>query len=261
MNETTTQTSAPTQPGLGRRPGVTLYREVAREVGARIDRGEYVPGSKLPPENDLAQAYGVNRLTVRRALSELARANVIRTEHGVGSFVREPSVRHRIDDGHAGLAESMAARGLEVTHEPISITVVARRDLDDDLQQRLPDQWTGPLVRFRFRRLLEEVPWSLSVVVMPAKLAPADWDGDASLSAVLADNGTPVVRKERGFSAASADADDARWLDVEPGTPVLVVHGLNVDHDGEPVMFLKHHTRADRAEYVTRLSPPTHRRK
>lgn len=261
MIEPTTQTTPPANPGLGRRPGVTLYREVAREISARIDRGEYVPGSKLPPENELAQAYGINRLTVRRALSELARANVLRTEHGVGTFVREPLVRHRVDDGHAGLAESMAARGLEVTHEPIAISAVARRELDEDLQSWLPEQWNGPLVSFRFRRLLEQAPWSLSEVVMPADLAPERWGGDASLSAVLADSGTPVVREERGFSAASADADDARWLDVEPGSPILVVRGLNVGHGREPVMLLEHRTRADRAEYVTRLSPPTHRRK
>jgi len=180
---------------IGQRPGVTLYGEVARGIRERISLGEYPPGSRLPPENDFAGAYGVNRLTVRRALSELARANVIRTEHGVGSFVREPVLRHRVDDGHAGLAESMAAH-----------------------------------------------------------LAPADWDGSASLSAVLADNGTPVVRAERSFSATSADETDARWLDIEPGTPVLVVTGLNVDHHGDPVMVLEHRTRADRAEYAIQLA-------
>jgi DNA-binding GntR family transcriptional regulator len=46
-----------------------------------------------------------------------------------------------------------------------------------------------------------------------------------------------------------------RWLDIEPGTPVLVVTGLNADHHGDPVMVLEHRTRADRAEYTIQLIP------
>ncbi|WP_277955078.1 GntR family transcriptional regulator [Saccharopolyspora soli] len=35
----------------------------------RINRGEFLPGAKLPSENDLAQSCGVNRLTMRRGFS------------------------------------------------------------------------------------------------------------------------------------------------------------------------------------------------
>lgn len=240
---------------IAHRPGITLYGGVAEDIRKRISRGEYPPGSRLPPENDLARDYGVNRLTVRRALSELARVNVIRTVHGVGSFVQEPVLRHRVDDGHAGLAESMAARGLAVTHELISIETLNWQNLDEATRNRLPDGWPDTLACIQFRRLLEGAPWSLSSAIMPADLAPADWDASASLSAFLADNGTSVVRAERSFSAAPADEADARWLDIEPGTPVLVVTGLNVDHHGNPVMLLEHRTRADRAEYTVRLIP------
>ncbi|MET7333605.1 GntR family transcriptional regulator [Nonomuraea sp. NPDC005650] len=256
MNERPAQ-PAPTRPRTPpvRRPGSALYSELTRDLRDRIDRGEFPPGARLPSENELAQTYGVNRLTVRRALSELAQTNAIRTEHGVGSFVREPSVRHRVDDGHAGLAESMAARGLTVTHELVSAETLTRDDLDEDTRSRIPDGWRGPLTRFRFRRLLEGIPWSLSTAVMPADLVPAGgWDATGSLPALLADHGTPVVRAERGFSAAPAGDEDARWLDVAPGTPVLVIKGLNTDQDGDPVMFLHHHTRADRAEYVIQPS-------
>jgi DNA-binding GntR family transcriptional regulator len=262
MDEPVTgQAFARSQGALRRRSGSALYSELSGDLRRRIDDGEFQPGGKLPAEGNLAAGYGVNRLTVRRALSELARVNLIRTEHGVGSFVREPSVRHRVDDGHAGLAESMAARGLTVTHELISAAAVERRDLDEELRGRLPESWQRPLTRFRFRRLLEGIPWSLSTTVIPAELVPGGWDATGSLTALLADLGTPVMRAERSFTAASADDDDARWLDVEPGTPVLVINGFNTDQHGKPVMFLQHHTRADRAEYVVRLTPPPTGRK
>jgi len=86
-----------------RRRGVARYGELVDDLVRRIQANEFAPGQRLPTEMVMARDYGVNRLTVRRALSELARDGVIRTEHGVGSFVREPMVRHRVDDGHASL--------------------------------------------------------------------------------------------------------------------------------------------------------------
>jgi DNA-binding GntR family transcriptional regulator len=237
------------QPRLARRPGAAVYSEVTRDLRQRIDCGEFAAGQRLPTEMELARDYGVNRLTVRRALSDLARSGIIRTEHGVGSFVREPVIRHRIDDGHASLSESMAARGLTVLHEIISADTLPA----EESEPYGFAQWSGTVVRFRYRRLLEGIPWSLSEAVLPAAVAPIDWDGSASLAALLQDRGTPIVRAQRAFSAGAADSDDASWLDVEPGTPILVVSGVNTDLAGHDIMRLCHHTRADRAEYVVRL--------
>jgi DNA-binding GntR family transcriptional regulator len=236
-------------PRLARRPGISLYSEVTRDLRRRIDSGEFSPGQRLPTEMEFARGYGVNRLTVRRALADLARSGVIRTEHGVGSFVRERVIRHRIDDGHASLSESMAARGLTVIHEIISAHVLPA----EHARPRRFAEWPGTVVRFRYRRLLEGIPWSLSETVMPSAIAPARWDGSVSLAALLSDRGTPVVRAERAFSAGTADSEDARWLDIEAGTPILVVAGINTDPAGREIMRLRHHTRADRAEYVVRL--------
>jgi DNA-binding GntR family transcriptional regulator len=239
------QATSTSRPRLVRRPGTALYSEVTRDLRLRIDRGEFAAGQRLPAEMEFARRYGVNRLTVRRALSDLARCGVIRTEHGVGSFVREPVVRHRIDDGHASLSESMTARGRTVTHEVISAGTAPEEDQFS--------QWPGEVVRLRYLRLLDGIPWSLSAAVLPGAIAPAGWDGSASLAALLQDRGTPVVRAERAFSAGAADGEDARWLDIEPGTPILVVAGINTDLAGHDIMRVRHHTRADRAEYVVRL--------
>jgi GntR family transcriptional regulator len=242
------RTRPPTPSPYSPRRGVSRYGEVAEDLVRRIETNEFAADGRLPTEMALAQGYGVNRLTVRRALSELARDGVIRTEHGVGSFVREPMVRHRIDDGHASLAESMAARGLEVRHEVLSVD-----RLKTSTEQPHFEHWPGSVVRFRFRRLLEGTPWSLSEVVMPTSLAPVDWTGEQSLTAILGGQDLPVVRAERAFSARSAGPDDAHWLDIEIGTPVLVIAGFNTDTEGNELMRLRHHTRADRAEYAIRL--------
>src|SRR5689334_4720882 len=81
---------------LRRAGGEPLYAQVARDLAAHVRAGTLPSGARLPPEPALAQAYGVNRLTVREALISLTRQGLVRRVQGVGSFVADAPVRHRI---------------------------------------------------------------------------------------------------------------------------------------------------------------------
>lgn len=236
---------------LARNTGTALYREVGADLARRIADREFPPAFKLPNEAELARSYGVNRLTVRRALADLVRSGTLRTEHGVGTFVQIPAVRHRVDDGRGSLDDSLAARGLSVAHDVIDISrLPVRRG-----HARFP-HWPGPAVCFRYRRTVEGIPWSLSQAVLPLALAPRNWDGTTSLFAELTQRSGIVVRRtERCFAAAAANAEDSQWLDVPVGVPLLVVTGTNADPDGHHLACIGHRTRADRAEYAVTLPP------
>ena len=65
------------------------YRRIAEQIAARIESGEYVPGSRLPAEQALAEEYGVAYGTVRRAMDVLRERGLIMTVWGKGTFVRE----------------------------------------------------------------------------------------------------------------------------------------------------------------------------
>lgn len=54
----------------------------------RFDRGAICPGDALPTEQTLCDQFGVSRITVRRALADLAERGYIERRRGVGSFVR-----------------------------------------------------------------------------------------------------------------------------------------------------------------------------
>jgi GntR family transcriptional regulator len=66
-----------------------VYVQVADHLTGRIERGELAPGSRLPPERELAAFYGVAYDTVRRATSLLRERGLIVTVHGRGTFVAE----------------------------------------------------------------------------------------------------------------------------------------------------------------------------
>ena len=66
-----------------------MYEQVAEHIAARIEARELPPGSKLPPERDLADEYGVAYNTVRRAMDVLRERGLIVTMHGRGTYVAE----------------------------------------------------------------------------------------------------------------------------------------------------------------------------
>jgi len=69
--------------------GLPRYRRIQNDVRAKILNGEWKPGDQLPPEPDLAERYGVSRLTVNKALGQLVLERYVFRVHGKGTFVRE----------------------------------------------------------------------------------------------------------------------------------------------------------------------------
>ncbi len=68
-----------------------LYRQVADQLRALIDSGEYPVGSRLPTERDLAEQLKVSRPTVREALIALEVEGRVRIRVGSGIYVIEPA--------------------------------------------------------------------------------------------------------------------------------------------------------------------------
>ena len=66
-----------------------LYRQIADQIAALIERGEYGAGQRLPPERDLAKQLGVSRPSVREALIALEVEGFVEVRVGSGVYVLE----------------------------------------------------------------------------------------------------------------------------------------------------------------------------
>ena len=69
---------------------------IASDLRAQILNSTYEKGDKLPTESELSVKYGVSRQTIRKALQDLAKDNLITSVQGSGSYVAfEAPVRKR----------------------------------------------------------------------------------------------------------------------------------------------------------------------
>ena len=79
---------------------IPKYLQISAWLKELIQNGRYRPGEKLPSEVELSQVCGVNRNTLRQAISELAAIGLLRKEKGTGTFVetRAPvELRHKLE--------------------------------------------------------------------------------------------------------------------------------------------------------------------
>ena len=64
-----------------------IYLQLREVVRAKIEDGEYPPGTAIPSENVLAETYGINRLTVRNAIDALVKEGLLKRVQGKGVYV------------------------------------------------------------------------------------------------------------------------------------------------------------------------------
>jgi GntR family histidine utilization transcriptional repressor len=89
---------------------VNPYEKIKRSIEAGIAAGQWRTGQVLPSEHELVRRFSVSRMTVNRAMRELANENVIRRVPGVGSFVAEPAAQSALVEIR-NIADEIAARG------------------------------------------------------------------------------------------------------------------------------------------------------
>lgn len=78
-----TANSAPGSAGLA----APLYRQIAADMLVTIDSSRMEPGAALPSEAELCVAYGVSRITIRKALDELVARQVVERRRGSGTYI------------------------------------------------------------------------------------------------------------------------------------------------------------------------------
>ena len=133
-----------------------LYERLSRSIIDQILGGTLAPGQRLPPERELARAYGVSRPSLREALGALQMLGIVETRHGSGSWITERALDALADhpngvldmgDSPVMLLEARAAI------EPTIAALAAERYTHDTELEGLLDEmnaarnWEDPIHR------------------------------------------------------------------------------------------------------------------
>ena len=66
-----------------------IYIKIHNEIRQRIEDGEWAVGDRIPAERELAEQFGVSRMTLRQAIQTLVDEGLLERHIGAGTFVHD----------------------------------------------------------------------------------------------------------------------------------------------------------------------------
>lgn len=231
--------------------GGPLYVQLRKRIAAGIDGGLLAPDTALPPEREIAALTELSRVTVRKALAELAESGAVVQRQGAGSFVapRRARVEQQLTK-LTSFTEDMARRGLETE------TRWLERGLflpSADERARLGLADTDQVARLSRLRLAGGRPMALERASLPTTILPNPLAVEASLYAVLDERGLRPALATQKISAINLGAEDADLLGVPLHAAGLRIERLSRLSDGTPVELTRSVYRGDTYDFVADL--------
>lgn len=237
-------------PLLSRGEGVSAWRQIVDGIESDIGAGRLGPGDRLPTEAQLAERFGVNRHTVRRALGVLASRGLVRATQGRGTFVESRPLAYPIGP-RTRFTEIVSGAGRQA-----SGVLLSTRETEADAwaADRLRLARGAPVIELLTLRSADATPIALARSTFPLpRFAGIDatYRATGSISRALEAAGVADYRRlSSAIGARAASPDEAVPLDLAPGRIVLVLDNVNVDDAGRRIQATSALFPADRVELV-----------
>jgi GntR family transcriptional regulator len=215
-----------------------LYRQIAALITRSLDGGEWQPGQAIPSELELATKVPLpSQGTVRKAIDELAAANLLVRRQGKGTFVASHAegeltrfrfLRLQPDDGSA---ERLSRRFLDCKRMRPTAEIAQALDIPSSqavLQVRRLLFFRGAPV------VLDDLWLPLALFKGLTEQGLTAYEGPL-YGLFEKEFGVRMIRAEEQIRAVAADAEAASLLEVAPGAPLLSVSRVSFTYGDRPV--------------------------
>ncbi len=236
---------------------IPIYHQLYEILKSGIEEGVFEAGSYLPSENTLARSYGVSRLTVRQALSELLQEGLIEKHRGRGTIVKEPKNVENLTELR-GFTDEARISGQS------SSSIVLENKLTDApsvVMEKLDLPAGSKMILLKRLRLLDGIPYAVeSAYVNPAVdtrlLGILDKDMSKSSLYDFFRNELNLVLKyaDETLEVDTADAQTASLLNISSGECVVLRKRFTYTASDECVEYVFSVYRGDKYKFNIRIS-------
>lgn len=230
---------------LDRSSFVPLYAQIHERISSRIKDGRLKVGDLLPPENELATAYQVSRMTCRQALQLLSSQGYLVRTRGAGSSVTLPKVDKDVSHLHGFTAEIRAMGGVPSSKVLKNEIIGAPQEA----AKALCCQVGEPVFLLERLRFAGEQAMALEQAFLPLRrmigIEKLDFSGTRSLYETLTEIfGIRVNSADETIEARLASKHESQYLSYTGAA--LVMNRTLYDVEGRPIEFAKSVYRGDR---------------
>jgi len=214
---------------------VPLYQQLKEIIKNAIISHEYKYGEQLPTEIEIAQKYGVSRITVRKAITELSEEGMLIKKQGKGTFVQQKRI-HRKMDHLLSFTKACTSNGMIPSTKMIDQAFV---QIDQSLADMFSLTAGERMLMIQRLRKADGVPVMLEQNYFPAERFGwlMDEDLTGSLYELLKAKRHIVVSASRDsyLDVVKADARMSKILEIGCGEPLFCMQTKIYDREDQLV--------------------------
>ncbi|MGO1054344.1 GntR family transcriptional regulator [Crossiella sp. CA198] len=242
----------PVRDGIPEHGRIPRYYAVKVQLRAVIE--ELGPGTMLPSERELAERFGVSRVTLRQAVGELVLEGKLQRRHGSGTSIAPPKLSQPLS--LSSYTEGMRAQGVRPGRNLITLE---RLTADAGLAIDLLVELGAPVIHIERVLLADDERVGLESTYLPEQRYPGlleVFDPAESLYACLQQQlGVIFAEAEERVETVLATPREALLIGTNPALPMLLLHRISLDQHGNPIERVRSLFRGDRFSFVTHLRP------
>ncbi|MDX6353357.1 MAG: hypothetical protein QOF98_260 [Streptomyces sp.] len=234
----------------GKSPALPPYRRIAARIKERIERGELLPGDRIPSVRDIVRDDAVSVATATRVAAVLRGEGYAETIPGIGTVARMPS---KITTGPDRLRLQRTTGSGFRPGERVEIVSARLAPATAEVADALEVEQGDAVVERRRRYLDEDGVIAVSTSWLPgqfAETAPELISTDplpAMTFGLIEDRtGRRAIKRRDVVSIAPAPDDVAPLLGIEAGAPALTMTNRYWDQNGQVTEYARDFMAADR---------------
>lgn len=228
---------------------IPVYKQIETWISDMIKQGEWKSNQMIPSEFEIANIFEVSRMTARHAVDNLVNRGMLYRIKGSGTYVADLRFEKQIH-GLTSFSEDMVSRGMKPGSRVIDYRVVPATD---KIAKKLGIQIGDSVHCIQRVRLADEQPMAIEITYLPVSLFPRIPKN------VLTQSLYDYIEKELGHSidhsmqyieATSANEQEAKLLEIDTHTPVLLIDLYSYLHNGRPFEYVRSLYRSDRYKFI-----------
>lgn len=223
-----------------------LYKKIAEELSKDIQSGSLTGGERLPTEYELAETFQVSRLTIRKAIDYLIAQNILIKQKNHGTFVVEQSKIQSGATGLAGFSESILRLGMTPSTKLIEMNQIFLPD--EEIAKRLQLEKNESVVFIKRVRYANDEPLVIENLHIPQKilgdLTTIDFENDSLFEVI--EKQVLIGYSQQEISAELVSRHTAELLEINYGSPILLVNTTTYSVKGNPILIDNSYYRSDK---------------
>ncbi|TVQ68004.1 MAG: GntR family transcriptional regulator [Balneolaceae bacterium] len=234
---------------------IPKYYQIYEELLNDITQGKYKENDLFPSDTELVKRFNYSRGTIREAIKLLFQQGYLVRKQGKGTYVTYKKIKQDADR-LIGFTELMLQHDLEPSANVLKKEFVVPNANISYLMELEPGEKVVRLIRLRYgNRMPLIIERSFFNAALFEPIFSMDLETNSIYSLLYKHTGTRLGKADQQIEAISASYEENKWLEVDPGTPLLLIKRLIKTTEGTIFQYSEDVYRSDRITFSTQTLP------